>query len=200
VSLRYALLGFLTTTPLSGYQLARRFRTGGGLFWEAVPSQIYRELTNLERLGWIAPAAPAQPAVRNQRVYHVTDAGAAAMEAWCDQPQDYPPERDPERVRLLNMDRAGPGRIRAHLEAHRAHYDERRRFWQQRCEAVAAGTYERLNARLRLHPDEKHAFITGQVQRLFAGNLRRCDTEITWAEEFLAWLDVAAPEDDASAR
>jgi len=188
VSLRYALLGFLITTPLSGYQLATRFKSGGGLFWEAVPSQIYRELAALEVLGWIAPAPEGLPA-RNQRVYEVTSAGAAAMDAWCAEAQDYPPERDPERVRLLNMDGAPPAQIRAHLEAHRDHYADRRRFWQARCDEVDAGHYARLNARLQRYPAERHAFIIGQVRRLFGGNVRRCETEIAWAEEFIAWLD-----------
>ena len=54
MSLRFAILGFLRTTPRSGYDLARRFRdTMGGMVWMANHSQIYPELSRLEKEGLI---------------------------------------------------------------------------------------------------------------------------------------------------
>ena len=42
VSLKYALLGFLTTEPASGYQIAQEFSDSMGWFWYASHSQIHR--------------------------------------------------------------------------------------------------------------------------------------------------------------
>ena len=44
MSLRYALLGFLTTEDASGYRLAQEFGESVGWFWHASHSQIHPEL------------------------------------------------------------------------------------------------------------------------------------------------------------
>lgn len=107
MSLRYAILGFLGSTPATGYVIAREFAQGAGAFWSALPSQIYPELRALEKLGWIEGTLDSSDRL-NRRVFALTAAGVAALQQWVESETEYPPERDGERVRLIFLDRSAP--------------------------------------------------------------------------------------------
>ena len=86
MSLRYALLGLLTEEPASGYDLARKFERALRRYaWHAQHSQIYPELSQLERDGLIAVIAEGG---RGRRTYAITDAGRAELRRWLLNPPD----------------------------------------------------------------------------------------------------------------
>src|SRR5215475_11946906 len=123
MSLRYAILGFLSSTPASGYQLGREFAQGAGSYWSALPSQIYPELRELEKLGWITGEVSPTDTLK-RRIFTLTSVGEAELQKWVEADNEYPPERDSERVRLIFLDGSPPEVIRKHLEAHRAHHEQ----------------------------------------------------------------------------
>lgn len=47
MSLPFAILGWLHTEPMSGYDLKKRFEQGVGYFWPVDEMQIYRTLDRL---------------------------------------------------------------------------------------------------------------------------------------------------------
>jgi PadR family transcriptional regulator, regulatory protein AphA len=47
MSLKYAILGFLSLAPLSGYDLKKSFDRSLGHLWPADQSQIYRTLSQM---------------------------------------------------------------------------------------------------------------------------------------------------------
>lgn len=189
MSLRFALLGFLSTTRASGYALGRKFAAGAGAMWEALPSQIYPELRKLEELGWVRAELDDSDQL-GRRTYSVTDAGRTALRAWVESGESaHPPQRDAELVRFLFLDRSDFATIRAHAQRHRSHYLARLRAWGEERQAIARGTHERQRDRLARAPVAEHGFITGMKWFAFDGLVRRAQMEIDWAEAVLAWLD-----------
>ncbi|MGE5576976.1 MAG: PadR family transcriptional regulator, partial [Syntrophothermus sp.] len=53
MSLPYAILGFLSYRPMTGYDLGNFFKQSVAHFWHAELSQIYRELGKLEEKGLV---------------------------------------------------------------------------------------------------------------------------------------------------
>lgn len=189
MSLRHAILGFLSTTPASGYTLGRKFADGAGAMWEALPSQIYPELKRLDELGWIEGDVDESDQLK-RRVYKLTKAGRAALQEWVESDDpEHPPERDAELVRFLFLDRSDFSFIRRHAIRHREHYAKRLAHWSAERDAISDGTHERNVDRLANEPAEKHGFITGMKWFAFEGLVKRAQMEIDWADEVLAWLD-----------
>ena len=78
----YALLGYLSMTPMSGYDLTVAVRKSIDMFWQISKSQIYKELPLLEADGLITGTDVAQDHYPDKRVYELTPAGTAALDDW----------------------------------------------------------------------------------------------------------------------
>jgi PadR family transcriptional regulator AphA len=188
MSLRYAILGFLSTTPATGYEIKREFQIAVGWSWEALPSQIYPELREMEHLGWIRGKLCLADRL-NKRTYHLTALGERELQKWVEAENDYPPVRDAERIRLIFLDKSSPAAVRRHFEHHRRHFEKQLAVWQSQRDATNKGTHPRLVKRLASRDESEHEFIIGLKQLAFEGNVRRAQLEIQWAENALAWLD-----------
>ena len=189
MSLRYAILGFLSSTPASGYQIGREFQQGAGSYWSALPSQIYPELRELEKLGWIAGKVSPSDRLR-RRTFKLTARGEDELAKWVEADNEYPPERDSERLRLIFLDGSPPDVIRRHLLTHRTHHEQRLAMWRSLREAVEKRTHRQLVRRLAMRQPKDHGLIVRLKLLALDGNIRRAEVEIAWADEALAWLDA----------
>lgn len=188
MSLKYALLGFLSTEPASGFDLAREFGESMGWFWYASHSQIYPELRRLEAQGLVTSTPePGRPG-REKRIYHLTEEGDKQLQEWLEQPTDYAPVRDIERVKLLFLDKAPIEVIRRHLEDHKKHYEDLLAAYTQQLNELHRGVFPRLVKRLASQPAGSPKLITGLKVIAMQGNIARVRTEIHWAEDALSWL------------
>lgn len=82
MSLGYGILGFLSYTPMTGYELAKVFGSSLEFFWHAQPSHIYLELKKLEGKGLITGETVTQSARPNKRLFSLTPAGRETFLEW----------------------------------------------------------------------------------------------------------------------
>lgn len=83
MSLHHAILGILSVSPMTGYDLkTQAFDRSVTHFWQADQSQIYRTLSGMEADGWVAHRLEQQTERPNRKVYYLTDAGRAELERW----------------------------------------------------------------------------------------------------------------------
>lgn len=87
MALRHAVLAALLDGEYSGYQLAKVFDISVANFWPALPQQLYAELAKLEKDGLVAGREVVQETRPNKRLFHVTDAGRAALEEFAAPPR-----------------------------------------------------------------------------------------------------------------
>lgn len=87
MSLRFAVLGLLGYSPMSGYDLSRMFKDSIYYFWHASMSQVYRELNSLESCGYLESEVVPQSDKPDRRVYHITPEGRKAFKVWL---EDFP--------------------------------------------------------------------------------------------------------------
>ncbi|MBX9918968.1 MAG: PadR family transcriptional regulator [Mycolicibacterium frederiksbergense] len=114
MSLRMAALGLLSQHPGSGYDLLKRFENSMANVWPATQSQLYGELNRLADNGFIEVA---EIGPRGRKVYRVTESGRAELLRWVTNPQDDPPGRSPELLRIFLLGELPRRDAVAHVQA-----------------------------------------------------------------------------------
>jgi len=123
----YIVLGLLERAgPVTPYELKALVAASIGNFWSVPHSQLYAEPERLARAGYLVEQR--EPAGRRRRVYGLTHAGRAALEAWRAEPTSELPElRDSALLKVFFG--ADPASIAApQLAAHEAKLAEYRRL------------------------------------------------------------------------
>ena len=95
MSLEYAILGFLSYAPLSGYDLKKFFDNSVCHFWTADQCQIYRTLARLGEAGSVEMRVVEQSARPDRKVYSITEKGRKDLEEWLAQPFQGGDARNP---------------------------------------------------------------------------------------------------------
>src|SRR5438128_3268854 len=97
------VLGLLSVGPRSGYEIKAAVDRSTRFFWAASYGQIYPELRRLEREGLIE-GEDAPNGRRARRVFRLTAAGRAALEAWLLGSDTTVELRDESLLRLIFAD------------------------------------------------------------------------------------------------
>ena len=82
MSLKYGLLGLLNYGEMTGYELDKAFKDSLEFFWQGQTSQIYRELTAMEKAGWLSSRIEVQTGKPNRKIYAITKKGRAEFMKW----------------------------------------------------------------------------------------------------------------------
>src|SRR4051794_28603292 len=101
------ILGLLSLAPRSGYEIKAAVDRSTRFFWAASYGQLYPELRRLEQEGLVT-GEDAPSGARTRRIYHVTDAGREALDAWLHGLHTTVELRDESLLRLFFAD-ALPG-------------------------------------------------------------------------------------------
>ena len=87
MSLKHGLLGLLNYEgATTGYDLDKFFKSSLNHFWQAKTSQIYRELSAMENMGWLTSKRVVQEEKPNKRVYSITPQGKEEFIKWLTSP------------------------------------------------------------------------------------------------------------------
>ncbi len=100
MSLKHAILGFLSFKSLSGYDLKKAFDRSIKHFWPADQSQIYRTLKQLHQDGLIAKQVIPREDQLDIKIYEITEAGQQELEQWLATPLPPTDTRDPSLIQL----------------------------------------------------------------------------------------------------
>lgn len=125
MSLTYAILASLIENSCSGYDLAKRFDGSVGFFWQASHQQIYRELSKLNKLGWINCEAIVQEGRPDKKVYSVTEQGKIQLQEWIAQPSEPMAVKDNLLVKIFSGYVVPEHTLRQELERHRQAHIEK---------------------------------------------------------------------------
>ena len=175
MSLKHAVLGFLSIAPMSGYDLRKHMEESVAHFWPADQAQIYRTLGHLAADGLVSVETIPQEGKPDRREHSITDAGLAELDSWLAAPVEYVPSREVFLVRLFFVGRLGTDRVRAVLEERAAEARELAAVLEQTGEAARQAVAQPdLETRLRL--------------ATLANGLVHARAELEWAEDLLAEL------------
>jgi PadR family transcriptional regulator, regulatory protein AphA len=93
----YVILGLLTESPLTGYQMKKIIDIRFRFFWNESYGQLYPTLKALSEDGYIAEVLTGEKQKRAQRTYRITSGGLAALQHWL----PLPVEKESVRLEIL---------------------------------------------------------------------------------------------------
>lgn len=114
---KFAVLGILSWTPLSGYEIKQAYEFSAGKIWSTSYGQLYPALKELRDEGLATVSVQRREGHPERKVYEITESGRAALSAWLEAPADrfqYRVEvllkvlhgfREPPRVTIRQVER-----------------------------------------------------------------------------------------------
>jgi PadR family transcriptional regulator AphA len=111
MTIKYAMLGFLSWRSLSGYDLKKMFADSELFYWSGNNNQIYRTLVQLHQEGLVAQEVQYQENYPARKVYTITDQGLAELRQWLLSPPELPQYRNSFLVQLAWADQLAPGEL-----------------------------------------------------------------------------------------
>ena len=109
MSITYALLGFMSWRPFTGYELKKLLSDSLAFYWTGNNAQIYRTLIELHRQELVTQEVQVQEKYPPRKVYTITDKGRAALREWVASTPEPPELRNRFLVQLAwadSLDRA----------------------------------------------------------------------------------------------
>ena len=120
---RYAVLGFLSWQPASGYDIRRAIAESVGHFWSESYGQIYPALRELERDGLAVRSIEHTPGRPDRHVYTITDAGRLELERWLQQATDPHVYRVEVLIKLFFGEQVPTKANLAHIARYRSEHE-----------------------------------------------------------------------------
>lgn len=172
----HVILGVISFTPCSGYDIKNEFEKGGaGMLSSLSFGSIYPRLKQLEQEG-VVEVQQEESEGRRRKVYELTARGWQDLTQWLEQPSDaLPPLRDELLLKMIFWGPAGGDRtvLLEHLRA-------RRREAQ------------RLLDELRAWQKNGVSFIDEYNELVFSYGEARMETELAWLDKAITQLEGAA--------
>jgi DNA-binding PadR family transcriptional regulator len=164
VSVRHALLAFLSEGPKYGLQLRQEFEGSTGEVWPLNVGQVYTTLQRLERDELIeSDDRGAEPSP--QKVFRLTQAGRKELDTWLATPPDMTePPRDELVIKVLAALRVPGVSVHEVIQVHRRYLLELMQQWT------------------RLKEDEADFDLTFALV---------ADAELLRLDSVVRWLDAA---------
>ena len=122
-----ALLGFLLTESLHGYEIHRRLTQpdGPGVVWHVKRSNLYAMLDRMESAGWVTSQSELADPRPPRKRFTLTDSGRLVFETWLTKPVAHPRElRQTFLLKLYFANLAGAEPTRQLLMAQQALCDQ----------------------------------------------------------------------------
>lgn len=115
MSIKHAILGFLSRQSLSGYDLKGKFTDTMFIPWSGNNNQIYRTLIELNKEGLVSSEMVNQPTGPSKKVYTITDEGHAELRQWVLASPELPQLRNTFLIQLAWADQLGADELDALL-------------------------------------------------------------------------------------
>jgi DNA-binding PadR family transcriptional regulator len=130
MSVRHALLAFLSEGPKYGLQLRQEFEQSTGEVWPLNVGQVYTTLQRLERDELIESDDGQDDEAGPQKAFRITDAGRRELDDWLSTPPDMTsPPRDELVIKVLAALRVPGVSVHDVIQVHRRYLVELMQQW-----------------------------------------------------------------------
>lgn len=176
MAIAHTILACLINSPHSGYEINKVFCESVGCFWQASQQQIYRELSKMEKRGWVEAEVIPQQGKPDKKLYYVTELGKQQLLDWLPQATEPSPIREDLLVKVLAGYLIPKEKLIEELL-------QRRQFHQEQLQIYKQKQAERINKLAELPKDQQYLYLT-----LLRGI--RLQTEwIAWCDEIIEILN-----------
>lgn len=173
MSIKYAILGFLSWRPMSGYDVKKMFGDTEFIYWAGSNNQIYSTLIEMQHEGLVSSEVQQPERGPARKVYTVTQAGLAELRKWLGSAPEPPELRNTFLLQLAWADRLDAGELDALL----AGYER-----QVELQLMMARETARRDRSERSEPrrTERERYLW---ERITQNRISFCEQELAWARE-----------------
>lgn len=82
MSIKYAILGFLSWSPLTGYELKKLFAESTTMYWSGNNNQVYKTLVELHHDELVTLEVQHQEDHPPRKIYTITEKGRSELRQW----------------------------------------------------------------------------------------------------------------------
>jgi DNA-binding PadR family transcriptional regulator len=82
MDIQFAILGYLSWQPMSGYDLKKFISESDLFYWSGNNNQIYYSLIRLHKDGLVTQQVQQQESLPAKKIYTITEAGRAELRQW----------------------------------------------------------------------------------------------------------------------
>ena len=111
MSIEYAILGLLSSRPLTGYDIKKMFAASAVLYWSGNNNQIYTTLVKLHEREWISREIEPQEDRPPRKVYSITARGQAELKSWLLSEPEPPQLKNSFLIQLAWADQLSPAEL-----------------------------------------------------------------------------------------
>jgi PadR family transcriptional regulator, regulatory protein AphA len=90
MDIKYAILGFLSWQPFTGYDLKKMIAGSIAFYWSGNNNQIYTTLVKLHREGLVNLEVQHQEYLPSRKIYTLTEEGNNALHEWVLSAPEFP--------------------------------------------------------------------------------------------------------------
>lgn len=116
MTIKYAILGFLSWQPLTGYDLKKMFAGLTAFYWSGNNNQIYKTLVQLLDEGLVTHEVQYKENSPPKKIYTITEQGLAALKEWVLSAPQLPEFRNSFLIQLAWVDQLKQAELEALLE------------------------------------------------------------------------------------
>ena len=115
---QFAILGWLSKHPMSGYDIKKRFAKTASFHWSETNAQIYPMLKKLTENRMVRAKVDPNSGARQRHIYTITAKGLTHLENWLAAPTEWSTTRDEFMLKITMGHATDPTVIHEQL----AHY------------------------------------------------------------------------------
>lgn len=178
MSIRYAILGLLSCNELTGYDFKGIFERTINFFWTANLSQVYRELSKLEKEGYICHRVEPQEGKPDKKLYKATEEGRKAFEKWISKFPDKirQPTRDELALRMFFSSKIPKDELLFQLKKIKREMEQ------------LLAVYKKIEESIDSNMELSHEDKTMKKVSLYIG-IYSAEGKVSWADKFISELE-----------
>jgi DNA-binding PadR family transcriptional regulator len=131
MSLKHSILSILCRKAKTGYELAKNSEISTRFFWSSTHQQIYKDLSQLEKLGWVRHKEIEQDEKPDKKLYSITKSGVEELRQWIAEPSEPEPSKDVLLIKLFAGDLVDPEILLKDLLGHKKIHSERSKRYKE---------------------------------------------------------------------
>lgn len=144
MSLKHAILGFLSVEKMNGYQLKKHFDESINRFWSVSISQIYPTLNDMLAAELITVQENIE-STRGSKEYYITEKGIEELKRWLAEPTPQEPFRSELLVKLYFSANIDKETVRQHLLEKKLDAEKRIEIYDSFLEHIERNHHEESN-------------------------------------------------------
>jgi len=189
MSLEYAILGLLSSRPLTGYDIKKMFEGSAVLYWSGNNNQIYTTLVKLHEKELISREIELQENRPPRKIYSITAKGQAELKNWLFSEPEPPQLKNSFLVQLAWADQLSPEALDALLEKYETEMQMQLSMLQvqvQQGNISSAGTPRDAYVNAALARTPREALLWEMIQENWISFYQN---ELSWVRKLRKKLD-----------